>query len=220
MSMEKPDSNTPTFAICGAANRVAAAARDASSQKQASSVTSPYVSIYGVPTGPQIPTELSKQRKSSAGSNPNPVVIPARKDSSDAYPHITNLPPSASEVARRISELPTLRPLRLNYKNRVLIGTANAHLEATLGQQRGEMPVNNCSQCVHGEERVPFINCIVVPGEFSGACCNCRFLNEGRNCDLRVGFEISATPQNDSFFGVYKASTMASAPLGRKEEEE
>ncbi|CZT11396.1 uncharacterized protein RCO7_03884 [Rhynchosporium graminicola] len=200
--IEKPPETTATeisnftvhkLSIRGAANRIFAAARVASNHQPVHPTTMKTPSIEGAPTGPRAMTQI--QRVPKTIWNPNMIIIPPRdKSSSEAYESLTSLPPNATEVAIRIFPLPTLRPLRLNPKRtRGIPG----NLEASLGQLRGQIPFNGCRQCTRDKERMPFEKCIVVAGEFSGACCNCRFFDEGRDCSLRVASVTRDTPEND-----------------------
>ncbi|CZT44702.1 uncharacterized protein RSE6_04909 [Rhynchosporium secalis] len=181
------------LSIRGAANRIFAAARVASNHQPVHPTTMKTPSIEGAPTGPRAMTRI--QRVPKTIWNPNMIIIPPRdKSSSEAYESLTSLPPNATEVAIRIFPLPTLRPLRLNPKRtRGIPG----NLEASLGQLRGQIPFNGCRQCTRDKKRMPFEKFIVVAGEFSGACCNCRFFDEGRDCSLRVASVTRDTPEND-----------------------
>ncbi|XMA11722.1 hypothetical protein WAI453_004513 [Rhynchosporium graminicola] len=200
--IEKPPETTATeisnftvhkLSIRGAANRIFAAARVASNHQPVHPTTMKTPSIEGAPTGPRAMTQI--QRVPKTIWNPNMIIIPPRdKSSSEAYESLTSLPPNATEVAIRIFPLPTLRPLRLNSKRTRCIP---GNLEASLGQLRGQIPFNGCRQCTRDKERMPFEKCIVVAGEFSGACCNCRFFDEGRDCSLRVASVTRDTPEND-----------------------
>ncbi|KAG4434520.1 hypothetical protein IFR05_009989 [Cadophora sp. M221] len=183
--MDRPGTNVPTFTIRGAATAIPL--RIPPNQKQLTPVKTKQSSIQDAPTGPRFPSVAANRgpSKSNSGPNPPPEFITATKKSS-GYPQLTNLPENATEAAKRISELPTLRPLRLRSKKRLVgLERGEAALEAALGQSRGETPSNPCGRCIQGKGKGPFQNCIVVPGEFSGACCNCWYYDDGWECSLR-----------------------------------
>ncbi|KAH6720953.1 hypothetical protein BKA61DRAFT_243215 [Leptodontidium sp. MPI-SDFR-AT-0119] len=160
--MEQPGINAPTFTIRGAATAILLPIP--SNQKQPTPVTTKQPSTQGAPTGPLFPSVTPKGRPSKSNSGPSapPEFISATKKSSD-YTQLKNLPENATEVARRISELPTLRPLRISPKKRLVgLDRGEAALEAALGQLRGETPSNPCGRCTRGKGKGPFQNCIVA----------------------------------------------------------
>lgn len=105
------------------------------------------------------------------------------------------LPPNASLTALRLAKMPIVRGLELRPKKTLRgLELGKANLEASLGQVRGHPPVSGfCSRCVFGRcwMKGPFAECIVVPGFFAGACCNCRYNRDGSGCDFHCRYPDS-----------------------------
>ena len=104
----------------------------------------------------------------------------------DSYPELDTLPRKVSQTVRAISSMPVVRALDLK-EGKVLKGLhrGTANLESALGQMRGVPPAAACFRCARGfKEKGPFTTCIVVPGRFNGACCNCRYNDDGSGCNL------------------------------------
>jgi len=99
---------------------------------------------------------------------------------------LTNLPDTASIVARRIYSRKEVRELELrDGKTLRNLKRLKFNLEAALGYTRGEEPEEPCATCSTTiKHRGPFKRCIVVAGEFDRACCNCRYNSEGSACTL------------------------------------
>lgn len=104
------------------------------------------------------------------------------------YPELEHLPDDASRTAAALIELPVRRNLELR-KDRVLKGIhkGKGNCEAALGQVRGFLPPSGpCIRCskIARRPKGPFATCIVVPGQFDGACCNCRYNGDGSGCNF------------------------------------
>jgi Protein of unknown function (DUF3716) len=108
----------------------------------------------------------------------------AADDDDDDIPAIA-LPPRPSKVTkamevlynRRVVRVPTLRD------GRTVVTTRAANLEAFLGHVTGQVQVPQCHHCSTGSG--VWMQCVVVPGLFSGSCANCHYGSEGARCSLR-----------------------------------
>ncbi|CZR56716.1 uncharacterized protein PAC_06605 [Phialocephala subalpina] len=127
----------------------------------------------------QKPSALSLSRTPLPATKPG---LPA-----PTYPELRTLPSKVSPTAASIFQLPIQRELDLR-PGKILKGLAGGrmNLEASLGQVRGSAPASGpCIRCARSwKPKGPFRSCIVVEGQFAGACCNCRYNNDGSGCDL------------------------------------
>jgi hypothetical protein len=102
------------------------------------------------------------------------------------YPELKTLPSKTQPIAKAIFPLPAVRTLELR-SGKILKGLekGKVNLEASLGQVRGTVPSAPCIRCARTVRvKGPFTTCIVVPGQFDGACCNCRYNDDGSGCDF------------------------------------
>lgn len=109
------------------------------------------------------------------------------RPTSPTYPELRTLPAKVSPTAASIFQLPIQRELDLRPgKTLKGLATGRMNLEASLGQMRGSAPASGpCIRCARKfKPKGPFRSCIVVEGQFAGACCNCRYNNDGSGCDL------------------------------------
>ena len=90
--------------------------------------------------------------------------------------------PRKSKI-ERIRKLPTCRRLRPKQQtSRIELRSSNQKA-AVLGQRRGQVASSACAQC--SAPSAKFHECVVVPGFFSGACCNCVYHYKGSSCSFR-----------------------------------
>lgn len=129
-----------------------------------------------------IPAHLRLQ----TGPSRAPVAPPS-------YMELFQLPPNATLVAQRIETSPEVRNLELRPgKNLVSLAKGKANLEAALAYTRGTLAATPCASCAKARRpRGPFLQCVIYPGEFDGACCNCRYGDEGTVCTMH---RLNANP--------------------------
>lgn len=104
------------------------------------------------------------------------------------------LPDTATEAASRIYDLPYRREVEMRDGKTLLLGkedwrSGNARSKARLEKNSYEVALaytkgsevdEPCIRCIKGSG--PFLRCIVIDGEFNGACCNCRLNYKGPSC--------------------------------------
>jgi hypothetical protein len=124
----------------------------------------------------------------------------ARKDSRKiTLQALLPLPNWASSTARRIADLPrtrnsTLRAGRIAPRlTPPVTSQVIATYEASLADQRGSPPPQQCRHCLHpSRPGGPFTICIVLAGLFGGACTNCKVNNAASRCSLYSGVLYSS----------------------------
>jgi hypothetical protein len=118
------------------------------------------------------------------------------------YPQLLAMEPDCDEKTKRIFEIPETRQLDL-VKDQVfaLDDITYAYdtwrLDAALGQIRGVVAHKPCGHCKNKTTKGPFATCVVVPGEFDGACCNCIYkypvgLDRDRACTPKAQIKAEA----------------------------
>jgi hypothetical protein len=103
------------------------------------------------------------------------------------------LPDNATEVVKRINNKAEVREIELR-QGRELKGLekGKANLEASLAYTRGTESSQACTTCSNKKRpRGPFKRCIVMEGEFDGACTNCRYNDDGKVCTFH---RLNANP--------------------------
>lgn len=87
----------------------------------------------------------------------------------------------------RLSALPaSLRPIPPALRaDQQLNASCPFKGEACVGQIAGTVQAQPCLQCTRGLG--PWVECIVVEGEFKGSCCNCHYKIRGKDCSFRAG---------------------------------
>jgi hypothetical protein len=154
--------------------------------------------IYNMPSDdseddPVVFRERQRQRR-HARQNPGATPLPPRHPSPPPppllYPELDTIPANASQTARAIAALPVPAGRTLDLRDRATLkglDKGKANLEASLGQLRGNAPANGpCTRCARTGRytKGPFKSCVVVPNQFDGACCNCRYNDDGSGCSL------------------------------------
>ncbi|KAF8852544.1 hypothetical protein BDZ45DRAFT_108585 [Acephala macrosclerotiorum] len=99
----------------------------------------------------------------------------------------TELLENTTQVAKTIHSLPNIRHTELRKPSTVLkLDQKKANLEAALGHERGSEPPAPCVTCTKTSRPVgPFKKCVVVNGQFDGACCNYMYNDQGSGCSLQ-----------------------------------
>ena len=95
------------------------------------------------------------------------------------------LPTKASQALKNMVAMPWKRPVALRPNKECKFEPAarrNCNQEAALCQTRGDIREEPCVSCDKGKGI--FAQCIVVPGEFGGACGSCRYNRKQAKCSL------------------------------------
>lgn len=95
---------------------------------------------------------------------------------------------TASKIAARIYRLPQVRELEIREgksfrleEHRPMTEYQKRVLESALAFTRGVFSNEPCKDCIE-PQRGLFKQCIILPGEFGGACCNCHSVNHRYRC--------------------------------------
>ena len=94
-----------------------------------------------------------------------------------------DLLPCGAPTVAALEKLPRLRELTLRTGRDCLNLYTKKNHEAALGQTRGETTTVSCERCL--KNNGPFTECVLVPGRFAGACCNCHYSSQGVRCSFR-----------------------------------
>ena len=70
-------------------------------------------------------------------------------------------------------------------KGRILNTEASNYVNAMLIQSRGALSSVPCESCIGNKSRKPFLDCVRSPGNFHGACGNCKWREEACWCSVR-----------------------------------
>lgn len=90
--------------------------------------------------------------------------------------------PNIGKPGKTLEEMDIVRPIRLR-PGRFLKFARPTNKHATSGQSRGPLAQTPCLSC---QRHIgPFTECVVVPGLFKGACCNCVYNSGSTGCSFR-----------------------------------
>ncbi|KAF7947357.1 uncharacterized protein EAE97_004606 [Botrytis byssoidea] len=138
--------------------------------------------------------ETSPSSKSISSSSANlPTTLPVSSSERSADFHQRRVEEYTKEGWHELLRTPSrepsgIRKLRQKEIQRIIVLRSSAaylklqygehHTAASLAYERGDEAIEPCSYC-RREDRGTFKNCVVMPGRFSGACTNCKFVNRG-----------------------------------------
>lgn len=104
---------------------------------------------------------------------------------SDLDQFIEIVPDRPSQALETMAAMPWKRPVALRPNKQCAIEEGprrNCNQEAALCQTRGDICEEPCQPCGRGNGI--FAQCIVVPGQFDGACGSCRYNSKHARCSL------------------------------------
>lgn len=104
---------------------------------------------------------------------------------SDLDQFIEILPARLSQALETMAAMPWKRHVALRSNKQCIIepgARRNCNQEAALCQTRGDICEEPCLPCGRGNGI--FAQCIVVPGQFDGACGSCRYNARHAQCSL------------------------------------